>query len=423
MSHKEVTSCRDGISRRSLMKAGVAGLVTGVAGAVPFARSALAAEPIKIGVLLAKSGTYAVQGTQGYNGATIAVADANSQVLGRPIELVWLDENGPQTTQQNMQRLIQQEKVVAVQGGISSGDILAIMPVAEREKILLMATGPNASEITGEKCARYTFRVDSPNYETTRSVYPTFAKNGKNWYFLYASYAWGIDGFQQMSKLLKDDGGKVVGADQTPLGTTDYSSFILKIVSAKPDAIYLGLGGSDLTNFLKQFHQMGLTGKIPVSALSCNDTDLWSAGPAAATGVYPKIWNYTGDQNTELSRAFVKSYMARYKTPPEAEAWQDWFGTTAIITAIKETGSTDSSKLVEFLEGHKFDGYKKAGSMYFRPWDHQLIQPTLVAQVKKKVTDKYDYFDIVEEVPGKGQTFDDLFGSQAESLCKMPTSL
>jgi branched-chain amino acid transport system substrate-binding protein len=422
MSNKEVTSRRDGISRRSLIKAGAAGLVTGVAGAIPFARHALAAEPIKIGVLLAKSGTYAVQGTQGYNGATIAVADANSQVLGRPIELVWLDENGPQTTQQNMQRLIQQEKVVAVQGGISSGDILAIMPVAEREKMLLMATGPNATEITGEKCNRYTFRVDSPNYETTRSVYPTFAKNGKNWYFLYASYAWGIDGFQQMSKLLKDDGGKVAGADQTPLGTTDYSSFILKIVSAKPDAIYLGLGGSDLTNFLKQFHQMGLTGKIPVSALSCNDTDLWAAGPAAATGLYPKIWHYTGAQNTELSRNFVKNYQARYKTPPEAEAWQDWFGTTAIITAIKETGSTDSSKLVEFLEGHKFDGYK-TDSMYFRPWDHQLIQSTLVARVKDKVTDQYDYFDIVNEVPIKGQTFDDLFGPQNQTLCKMPTSL
>jgi branched-chain amino acid transport system substrate-binding protein len=422
MPYKEVTSSRGGISRRGLIKAGVAGLVTGVAGAVPFARSAYAAEPIKIGVLLSKSGTYAVQGEQGHNGATIAVADANSEVLGRPVELVWLDEHGPQTTQQNMLRLIQQEKVVAVQGGISSGDILAVMPVAEREKKLLVATGPNATEITGAKCNRYTFRVDLPNYETTRSVYPTFAKNGKNWYFVYASYAWGIDGYNQMSKLLKDDGGKIVGADQTPLGTTDYSSFILKIMAASPDAVFLGLGGSDLTNFLKQFHQMGLTGKIPVSSLSCNDTDLWSAGPEAATGVYPKIWNYTGDQNTELSKAFVKNYQAKFKTPPESEAWQDWFGTTAIITAIKETKSTDSSKLVEFLEGHKFEGYK-SDSVYFRPWDHQLIQPTLVAQVKPKITDKYDYFDIIAKAPSKGQTFDDLFGAQSESLCKMPTSL
>jgi len=419
MSGKEVTPGRKGISRRGLFKAGAAGLVTGVAGAVPFARYALAAEPIKIGVLLSKSGTYAVQGEQGYNGATIAVSDAKSEVLGRPIQLVWLDENGPQTTQQNMLRLIQQEKVVAVQGGISSGDILAIMPVAEREKTLLMATGPNATEITGEKCGRYTFRVDLPNYETVRSIYPAFSKNGKNWYFLYASYAWGIDGFKQMSALLQADGGKIAGADQTPLGTTDYSSFILKIVAAKPDAIFVGLGGSDLTNFLKQFKQMGLTGKIPVSSLVCNDTDLWSAGPEAATGIYPKIWNCTGAQNTEASHDFAKEYQAKFKSAPESEAWQDWFGATAIITAIRETGSTDARKLVEFLEGHKFDGFKK-DAMYFRPWDHQLIQPTLIAQVKSKITDKYDYFDILEEVPAKGQTMDALYGSQKESLCKMP---
>lgn len=409
---------KSSVSRRSLLKVGAASLLTGMAGSSPFIRSALAAEPIKIGVLLAKSGTYAVQGEQGYNGAVVAVEDAGGEVLGRPVQLVWLDENGPQTTQQNMQRLIHQEKVVAVQGGISSGDILAIMPVAEREKTLLMATGPNATEITGSKCNRFTFRIDLPNYETTRSVYPTLSKHGKNWYFVYASYAWGIDGFNQMSGLVKNGGGKIVGADQTPLGTTDYSSYILKLMSANPDVVFLGIGGSDLTNFLKQFHQMGLTGKFAVSSLACNDTDLWAAGPEAATGIYPKIWNYTGDQNTERSKKFVQAYMAKHNTPPEAEAWQDWFGTTAILDAIRDTKSTDSAKLVEFLEHHRFEGFKKE-AVYFRDWDHQLIQPTLVAQIKAKITEKYDYFDIVDTVPGKGQTFDDLFGGQAESLCKM----
>ena len=408
-----------GITRRGLLKAGAAGLLTGAAGASPFIRSAFAAEPIKLGVLLPKSGTYAVQGDQGHNGSIIAVEDVKGEVLGRPVQLVWLDENGPQTTQQNMHRLIQQEKVVSVSGGVSSGDILAIMPVAEREKILLMATGPNATEITGSKCNRYTFRVDLPNYETVRSIYPTLEKHGKNWYFLYASYAWGIDGYNQMSLLLKNGGGKILGADQTPLGTTDFSSYVLKIMAAKPDVIFLGLGGGDMTNFLKQFHQMGLTGKIPVSSLICNDTDMWAAGPEAATGLYPKIWNYTGAQNTEASHAFAKKYQAKFGTPPESEAWQDWFGTTAILTAIKETGSTDTEKLIKFLESHKFEGYKKE-AMYFRSWDHQLIQPTLVAQVKSKITTKYDYFDIVDVAPGKGKPLESLYGSKSESECKMP---
>jgi branched-chain amino acid transport system substrate-binding protein len=414
---KESRNTIAGVTRRSVLKAGAAaGLLSGIAG--PFIRTARAAEPIKLGVLLPKSGTYAVQGEQGHNGATIAVDDVGGKVLDRPVQLVWLDENGPQTTQQNMHKLVQEQKVVAVQGGVSSGDVLAIMPVAEREKVLLMATGPNATEITGANCNRYTFRVDLPNYETVRSLYPLLSKNGKSWYFLYASYAWGIDGYKQMNELLVKDGGKVVGADQTPLGTTDFSSYILKLMSAKPDVIFLGLGGGDMTNFLKQFHQMGLTSKIPVSSLIVNDTDLWAAGPDAATGIYPKIWNYTGSQNTSISEQFAKKYQAKFGKPPESEAWQDWFGCTAILTAIKETGSTQTDKLVDFLEKHQFDGYKKQ-AIYFRPWDHQLIQPTLLAKVKSKIESQYYYFDIVGTAPSGIETLDMLYGSKKTTECKI----
>lgn len=411
-----------GLTRRNVLKAGAAaGLLTGAASVGPFIRTSSAAGPIKIGVLLPKSGPYAVQGEQGHNGATLAVEDMGGEVLGRPIRLVWLDENGPQTTQQNMYKLVQEEEVVAVQGGISSGDVLAVMPVAAREKTLLMATGPNATQITGSKCNRYTFRVDLPNHVTVRSVYPRLAEHGKNWYFLYASYAWGIDGYHQMRALLAQNGGKVVGADQTPLGTSDFSSYILKMISARPDAVFLGIGGTDLTNFLKQYHQMGLTHKIPISSLICNDTDLWAAGPKAAVGVYPKIWNYTGDQNTKASEQFAKKYQGKFGNPPESEAWQDWFGCTAILTAIKETGSTETSKLVDFLENHKFDDYKKR-AIYFRSWDHQLIQPTLVAQVKPKITSQYDYFDIVAVQPKAGEPLDALYGTQARSDCKLAPS-
>ena len=336
----------------------------------------------------------------------------------RPVEIIWYDENGPQTTQQNMHKLIQEKKVVAVQGGISSGDVLAVMPVAERAEIPLMATGCNATEITGSSCSKYTFRVDLPNYVTTRSVYPALSKHGKNWYFIYASYAWGIDGFNQMKTVLVNDGGKVVGADQTPLGTTDFSSYILKVMSANPDALFLGIGGSDLTNFLKQFHQMGLTHKLPISALIANDTDLWAAGPAASTGIYPKLWNYTGDQNTSKSQKFAAAFQKKYGKPPESEAWQDYFGTSALLTALQQTRSTKSKDIVAFLEQHKFQGYKKE-PIYFRPWDHQLIQPTLVADVRKKIPDQYDYFDIVGVQPGQGEPLESIYPTHQNSGCKL----
>ncbi|MDE2064026.1 MAG: ABC transporter substrate-binding protein, partial [Bradyrhizobium sp.] len=250
---KKITS-GSGISRRTLLAGAAVGAVQL---ANPFVITARAAESVKIGLLLPKAGSYAVQGEIGQHGAQIAIDDFGGHVLDRPIELVWLDESTPQATQQNMHKLLDEEKVVAVQGGVSSGDVLAIMPVAERAQKLLMATGPNATEITGKNCSKYTFRVDLPNKVTVNAVYPLLKERGKKWYFVVASYAWGIDAYNQMKEVVVKDGGNVVGYDQAPLGTTDFSSYLLKVRQAKPDVVYVGLGGTDLTNFLKQMKEIG----------------------------------------------------------------------------------------------------------------------------------------------------------------------
>jgi branched-chain amino acid transport system substrate-binding protein len=402
-----------GITRRTLL---AATSFSAAQLAAPFVITARAAESVKIGLLLPKSGPYAVQGEIGQHGAQIAIDDFGGKVLDRPVELIWLDESSPQATQQNMRKLLEEEKVVAVQGGVSSGDVLAIMPVAERAKILLMASGPNATEITGRNCSKYTFRVDLPNKVTVNSVYPQLKERGKKWYFVVASYAWGIDAYNQMKDVLVKDGGTVVGYDQAPLGTTDFSSYLLKVRQAKPDVVYVGLGGTDLTNFLKQMKEIGLTNQMGLSAPIVNDTDLWAAGPDAAFGLFPKIWNYTGAHMTKRSADFVEAFKKKYSQPPEAEGWQDWFAMTSILTAIKETNSTDSTKLVGFLEEHKFEGYKDT-PIFFRNFDHQLVQPLLVAKVKDKISDKYDYFDITSEYPKDAAALDAAYGSQSEIGC------
>jgi len=284
-------------------------------------------------------------------------------------------------------------------------------------RVRLMATGPNATEITGKNCGKYTFRVDLPNKVTVQSVYPLLKEHGKKWYFVVASYAWGIDAYNQMKDVVVKDGGTVVGYDQAPLGTTDYSSYILKLRQAEPDVLYVGLGGTDITNFLKQMHEIGLTRQMALSAPIVNDTDLWAAGPDAAFGTYPKLWNYTGPHLTKRSADFVEAYKKKHGAPPEVEGWQDWFGATAILTAIKETNSTDSAKLVAFLEEHKFDGYKDA-PIGFRNFDHQLVQPLLVASVKGKITDKYDYFNIDSEYPKDLNQLDAAYGSQSDIGCQ-----
>lgn len=362
-----------------------------------------------------------MEGTAGYNGALLAVEDFGGKVLGRPIQLIWEDEHTPQASVQRMRKMIEVDKVVAVDGGVISANILAMMPVALQNKVLLMASGPNATEITGEKCSRYTFRIDLPNRVTVRAMYPFLSDGGKNkrWYFLSASYAWGLDSFNQMRDYLKANNPQATtGQDQAPLETSDFSSFLLKLRANNPQVAWVTFGGSDLTNFLKQFQQIGMTGKILISSPIVDDVDLWTAGPQAATGLYPKLWNYTGPHNTPKSQNFAKRYQAKFGEAPEVQAWQDWFGITAILTAVQQTKSTDSSKMVEYLESHKFDGYKDM-PIYFRPWDHQLVQPVLIVKVKPNIMDKYDYFDVIGQYPPAAKDLDAFYGTKQEIGCNM----
>ena len=79
-------------------------------------------------------------------------------------------------------------------------------------------------------------------------------------------------------------GGTEVGADEVPLNTADFSSFILKIRQAKPDVVVGGLSAGDLSTFLKQWNELGMKGKIPFVEIAIGDTDIWAVGPEAARG-------------------------------------------------------------------------------------------------------------------------------------------
>ncbi|TCU02557.1 ABC transporter substrate-binding protein [Rhizobium sullae] len=119
---------------------------------------AQAQDPIRIGFVMAKQGAQAEHGKHHYEGTMIALKEVNNTVRNQPVEVIWLDEPTPQDAQQNMQRLIDEQKVAAVVGGANSATALAISAVAKQNKIPFIATNAAATDITGAKCHRYTFR-------------------------------------------------------------------------------------------------------------------------------------------------------------------------------------------------------------------------------------------------------------------------
>jgi branched-chain amino acid transport system substrate-binding protein len=398
------------IPRRTALFGGAAASL-----AAPFI--ARAADPIKIGLLLAKTGQIAGQTEYLANGTYLALEQRNSTIMGQPAELVWLDEPSPQAATQNMQKLVQENKVCAILGGSLSSNALAEEATAAQLKIPFVCDNAAATDITGKNCNRYTFRLNTPVAVQQRMLAPYALSYGKRWYHITASFAFGQDILKSSRELLKAAGGTELGSDEVPLNTADFSSFILKIRQAKPDVVVGGLSAGDLSTFLKQWNELGMKGKIPFVEIAIGDTDIWAVGPDAATGVFTKMWDHTNPNNPPEEKAFAAAYQAKYGKPAADKAWMGWITARSLFESIDAAKSTDSMAIVEALEAWKIPAGKSSYS--YRKFDHQMLVRNLAVSVKDKITDKWDYFDVKATLPENVADLDKVFGTPEEIGCKM----
>jgi branched-chain amino acid transport system substrate-binding protein len=380
-------------------------------------RIARAADPIRIGLLLAKTGQIAAQTEYLANGSYLAMEQRNNTIMGRPAELVWLDEPTPQAATQNMQKLVQENKVCAVLGGSLSSNALAEEATAAQLKIPFVCDNAAATEISGKNCNRYTFRLNTPVAVQSRMLAPFALTYGKKWYHITASYAFGQDILRSSRELLKAAGGTEVGSDEVPLNTADFSSFILKIRQAQPDVVVGGLSAGDLSTFLKQWNELGMKGKIPFVEIAIGDTDIWAVGPEAATGTFTKLWEHTNPNNSPEEKDLAAAYLKKYGKPAADKAWMGWITARSLFESINTANALDPDTIVEALEAWKVPA--GASSYSYRKFDHQMLVRNLAVAVKPKITDKWDYFDVKATLPENPADLDKVFGTPEEVGCKM----
>jgi branched-chain amino acid transport system substrate-binding protein len=361
------------LPRRALVATAATGAALGLLPR-PFLNFALAQETgsVKIGQVLAKQGTWAEHGQASNNAVRIALEQSGGKVLGRPVEIIWYDEPNPQSAQQNAQRLIDEDKVAAFIGGSNSATGLAMSSVALRGKTPMIIHAGAAREITGKNCNRYTFRTLPTVPVFARAIASYGLEYGKKWYFLVPAYAFGTDMYAAMKEHLVAAGGTEAGYDQVPTGTTDYSSYVLKIRQAKPDAVVVVLVGTDLANFMKQYLELGMGGRVPIIHPVHSDPDIWPLGKNIAPGIYGKGWHFSDPANSDDDKKFVELYKARHKGPPPYNAYLAWISARMLFAAIDQAGSTKAGDIVQSLE--KLKKSENRTPIYYRPWDHQMIR-------------------------------------------------
>ena len=408
------------VQRRTMLKAGLA--IGTMQVASPFLVKALGEEPIKMGLDDPFTGTYAQFGKNEQIGCQLAIDQINAKggILGRQVELLAEDSTSTDTgtAVQKAHKLIDRDKVNFLLGNVNSAMALAIGEVSNQAGILHIVTGGHTDAVTGTDCHWNVFRVCNTTRMETDSVAKTlFTKYGKKWYFITPDYAFGHTLQQGFEVALKQYGGTEVGASLTPLGTTDFSSYLIKAQAADPEVILFLVAGQDAVNALKQAVQFGLEKKYHIAGAQQELEVLEGLPPEARIGTWVFEW-YWKQPNVPDIKEFVAEI--RKRNGGKVPTARHWFGYVSAWTcayAANGTKSLDADKMAKFLQNWKLppEIALMPNSPFYREGDNQLL-PTLYVghAVEKGKDDPEDLFVVDQEVKGVDAAL-----PVAETGCKM----
>ena len=408
-------------SRRTVLMGG-----TAFAGACALGFPNLArgqADKIRIGHLTPLTGFLGALGAYAQLGLRMAEEEINATggVMGRQIEVISEDSVNPATAATKAQRMLEQDNATVLMGEISSASALTIMQVAARNKRLYMQIGARSDALRGKNCNKYTFHVDIPNTVMVNAVGKALLREnlvkGKKFITLTADYIFGHDLLKAAKIFFAANDGNLIGDELIATDVTDFSPYLLKVRQAKPDVVCCNLAGNQVTNLIKQYAEFGLP--YPIVGFNLNTADAWAAGEGNLSGTWPTVWHH--DLDMPGSKAFVAAFRKKHGKPPENHAWIEYVSLKMMTHAMNETKSTDSEKLIAYLESQAQFDILKGRKGYFRSWDHQLIQEAYPFTVKPKgqAKDKWDFLALGPAVPAANEPLESINPTKEQNPCTL----
>lgn len=363
-----------------------------------FAIPALAADPVKIGVVTPLSGTYAPIGQQVRWGLELAAKEINEKggIAGRQIQLLFEDEEAnPSVAVQKAEKLFQVEKVDFLTGTVNSGSTLAVGQLAERNSKLIATTVSFADSITGDQCSPNVFRVNAraSQQATALAVWLAKEKPKANVFYLGPDYVMGRSTVAAFKEAAQKIGAASKGEVFAPLDAKDYTQYFGQIRAAQPDVIYTSVAGNDTVRLFTQMQDFGLLPKITVIGASGTVTsqNIEAMGKAAegfVTGV-----GYSPLIDTPENKTFVAAFRAANKTDPDLYGADSYGLLFAYKAAVEKAGSTDTEKVRGTMRGLSW--MTPQGEKTIRAGDHQASQAMYAVKVKG------GKFEIANKIDGK----------------------
>jgi branched-chain amino acid transport system substrate-binding protein len=383
---------------------------------VPAGAAEISDGKVKIGILNDQSGVYAdFGGKWSVEAAKMAVEDFGGKVQGAPIEVISADhQNKPDIASNIARQWYDTEQVDSIMELTTSSVALAVQGISKEKKKIDIVTGAATTDLTGKACSPYGFHWAYDTHALAVGTGGALTKQGGDtWFFLTVDYAFGYSLEKQTSEFVTAQGGKVLGSVRHPLGTTDYSSFLLQAQSSGAKVIGLANAGLDTSNSIKQAAEFGIVaGGQRLAALLFTLAEVHGLGLQAAQGL-TLTEGFYWDRNDE-SRAWSKKYFDRTGRMPNMIQAGTYSAVLQYLKAIDKAGTDETEAVAKELHSMPVDDIFAHGGKVGP--NGRMIHDMYLMEVKKPEESKqdWDYYKVLATIPG-----DEAYIKPAESGCPL----
>ena len=294
------------------------------------------AQTVKIGFMGTLSGPAGALGQDQYDAFMLGIEHAGGKLGGATVQVIKEDDQlKADLGVQLAQKLIERDKVDVITGVTFSNVMMAVHKPITDANVLLVGSNAGPSPLTGKGCHRNFFSTSWNNDSLHESMGQHANDAGyKKVYLLAPNYQAGKDALSGFKRMYK---GTVVDEVYTTVNQPDYSAEIAQLQAAKPDAIYVFYPGGMGVNFVKQYQQAGLLGKLPMLSTSTVDGTTLPALKDIAVGAVTGS-PYSPDIDNPQNKKFVEDFRKKYNRVPSLYAAQSYDAAMLLNAALAKTG-------------------------------------------------------------------------------------
>ncbi|WP_245688418.1 substrate-binding protein [Vibrio sonorensis] len=350
--------------------------------------------PIKIGLVLPLTGTFAVYGQQALRGAELAVDQINAEggILGHDIQLIVRDNStDPGKTVKHSRDLIIQEEVFALMGPVSSSSRYAMSEVSEEFSVPMFY----GIDYEGRHFSPYLICYSTIPEHYIEPVIPYLKENsGEKFYVFGYDYIWPHRMSERLLQSVESVGGEVIGVEFTAFGVESYNDVLSRINQSGADNLMLILPGGDGFNFLSQMANYKFDKPVKVVAFAADETYLSNLSKATLEGVMTAL-HFFSSVDSQVGQQFVEDYRTLHGNEVvvtySSKAHYDLI--KLVKVAIEKAGVVDREQMLNAMKNLSL--YDGESEVTLRE-DHHFNLPMYLAKFENGELNVIEKFGIIK---------------------------